>query len=114
MFYFSASELGESLRKHILKLYAAFLSPDGKVGALIPQYILPICFVSFSKIFFSELYRHLSVLLTFHMINLGHFIFIPYNFHFNYFVSVFKLMILFCFLIYNEKKTVQTNFSNTQ
>lgn len=30
--YASAGELGEDIRKLILKIYAAFLSPDGKVS----------------------------------------------------------------------------------
>lgn len=35
--YVSAGELGEDIRKLILKIYAAFLSPDGKVGTNWPK-----------------------------------------------------------------------------
>lgn len=35
--YVSAGELGEDIRKLILKIYAAFLSHDGKVGTNWPK-----------------------------------------------------------------------------
>lgn len=35
--YVSAGELGEDIRKLILKIYAAFLSQDGKVGTNWPK-----------------------------------------------------------------------------
>ena len=35
----SAGELGEDIRKLILKIYAAFLSPDGKVSEMLNKEI---------------------------------------------------------------------------
>lgn len=42
----SAGELGEDIRKLILKIYAAFLSPDGKVSEMLNIELMSIfpCF----------------------------------------------------------------------
>lgn len=42
----SAGELGEDIRKLILKIYAAFLSPDGKVSEMLNMELMNIfpCF----------------------------------------------------------------------